>query len=88
MATQFTRGRDPLITMDIGHIKDVEKWLAVHHIEAKCIDSKTENNKKVFLIDVDGDVFFEAFNIDDVCKIPKNIKFRNVTGRFILGNNK
>ena len=74
--------------MDIGHIRDGEKWLAGHDIEAKCIDAEKENNKKIFLIDVDGDVFFKTFNIDDVCKIPKNIKFRNVTGRFILGNNK
>ena len=83
----FERGKDPKVAMDIGHVQKVEKWLISHDIEAKKIDAEGEDPDRIFFVDVDGDVIFKSFTLDDVKKIPSNIKFRNVTGRFILGNN-
>ena len=35
MAAQFIRGRDSIVTMDIGHVQDMKEWLAGHDIEVK-----------------------------------------------------
>ena len=76
--------------MRIGHVNDVERWLEQHGIDLRYIKINAEGDDpdRVFYVDVDGDLIFRTFNLDDVLLIPKNIKFRTVTGRIILGNEK
>ena len=72
----------------IGLIVELEKWLKEHQIKPSLIRSEKIDGEKVFYLDVDGDVWFDYFNLEDVATIPNYIKFRNVTGKFILGNKK
>lgn len=86
MLMNFERGRDPRVSMDIGHVHDVKKWLDEYDIIQKQIDAEGEGENRIFFVDIEGDVIFKSFTLEDIVKIPKNIKFREVTGRFIFGN--
>ncbi len=85
----FKNGKDPIEKMGIG-MKDnvVKKWLDEHSITPSQIESNIVDGYKVFYIDVEGDVWLEGYHLNDVGKIPSYIKFRNVSGKFILSNNK
>mgnify|MGYP001488397165 CR=1 FL=1 len=84
----FKNGKDEREKMGIGLVHKVEEWLREQNINPSKIESEIVNGKKVFYIDVEGDVWLEKFNLDDVANIPKYIRFRHVTGKFILGNSK
>lgn len=85
---EFTNGNDEREKMGIGLRHRVDQWLKEHSINASSVESEIVGGNKVFYIDVEGDVWLENFNLDDVSNIPKYIKFRHVTGKFILGNGK
>jgi len=84
----FKNGKDEREKMGIGLVHKVEEWLQEQNINAYKIESEIVDGNKVFYIDVEGDVWLEKFNLDDVVNIPKYIRFRHVTGKFILGNSK
>ena len=84
----YKTGKDPLEKMDIGIMHLTKEWLKAQGIQASKIESETVNNSKVIFVDVDGDVVLDDFSLEDVSKIPSFIKFRNVNGKFILGNSK
>jgi hypothetical protein len=84
----FKKGKDPYEKLGIGIKERIEKWLEDHNIHNTTVDFEIVNDKKAYFIDVDGDVWLESYNLDDVAKIPNYIKFRNVTGKFILANRK
>jgi hypothetical protein len=84
----FKEGKDIPEKMGIGLKNKVEEWLEEHNITASKIESEIVNGYKVFFVDVDGDVWLDGYNLDDVSKIPNYIKFRDVKGKFILANNK
>ena len=90
MNMTFKRGLDPKEALDIGTIHSTREWLKTHtNIIDTCKIERIEIDEyPIFYIDFDGDVWLEGFNLDDVARIPKYIKFRNITGKFILGNNK
>jgi len=81
-------GKDFIEKIGIGIKAATENWLKEHSIVASKVESGILNGSKVIYVDVDGDVTIDEFNLDDVATIPVYIKFRNVTGKFILGNNK
>ncbi len=85
---KFKEGKDVLEKISIGLKPKVEAWLEEHDITASKIESEIINGHKVFFVDVDGDVWLDGFNLDDVSTIPSYIKFRDVKGKFILANNK
>jgi hypothetical protein len=84
----FKEGKDSFEKFGIGLKEKVENWLQEHDITASKIESGIVNDSKIFYVDVDGDVWLDDFNLDDVSKIPNYIKFRDVKGKFILANNK
>jgi hypothetical protein len=84
----FSDGKDEREKMGIGLRYSVDRWLEEHSINASAVESEVVGGNKVFYIDVEGDVCLDKFDLNDVENIPKYIKFRNVTGKFILGNNK
>jgi len=84
----FKEGNDSLEKLGIGLKFRVKEWLLQHNITASQIVSDTIDGEKIFYIDVDGDMILDGYNLEDVSKIPKFIKFRNVNGRFILTNTK
>jgi hypothetical protein len=84
----FKNGKDEREKMGIGLRHRVDQWLEEHSIDASSVESEIVDGNKVFYIDVEGDVWLEKFNLDDVANIPKYIRFRHVTGKFILGNSK
>lgn len=86
--SNYENGKDPLEKMGIG-MKDntVKKWLDEHDIAPAEIESELVDGYKVFYVDVDGDVILKGYHINDIGKIPSYIKFRNVSGSFILTNN-
>ncbi len=88
MNMTFKRGSNPKDALDIGKIHLTRKWLKEHNIEASKIEREEINGRATFYVDVEGDVWLEGFNLDDVASIPKYIKFRNVTGNFVLTNKK
>jgi len=84
----FKNGNDEREKIGIGLRHRVDQWLKEHSIDASSVESEIVGGNKVFYIDVEGDVYLDKFDINDVENIPKYIKFRKVTGKFILGNNK
>jgi hypothetical protein len=76
----FERGIDPKRKLGIGQYALIKEWLDKHGVE-------NYNITEDFFIDVEGDVWLEGYHINDVANIPDYIKFRNVTGKFVLTNN-
>ena len=72
--------------LEIGLVKLVKDWLTVNKIHYSQIDCLEVNNDIVFQIDVGGDVILRDFHINDLHSIPEYIKFRDVSGSFVLGN--
>jgi len=84
----FIGGKDEREKLGIGLRQRVDQWLEEHSIDASAVESEIVGGNKVFYIDVEGDVYLDKFDLNDVENIPKYIKFRKVTGKFILANNK
>ena len=84
----FERGKKPYDTLGIGNKELAKRWLKEQNITPSAIEPIKVGNSEVIYIDVDGDVWLDEYNLDDVASIPSFIKFRNVTGRYILGNKK
>lgn len=85
----FTRDKNEKNFMRVGLRNKLEDWLNKYEIpfKAKDIHSEEVDGKVVFYVDIEGDVILNDFHINDVPgKIPEYLKFRNVTGKFILGN--
>lgn len=79
---------DVAYKLGIGLIKLTKDWLIAKDISYNAITRTNVNGNIVFYIDVVGDVFLDDFHINDVYNIPDHIRFRNVSGSFILGNSK
>ncbi len=81
----FKRGLDPKDALNVGQKGLVVKWLQEKGITNAQIEKQTnQDGSVVYNIDVDGDVYLKDFHLDDVASIPENIRFRNVSGCFIL----
>lgn len=75
----FKRGIEPKRAMETDAHAVIQEWLEKHEIKKYTITDDLQ-------IDVDGDVWLYGYHINDVAKIPNDIKFRNVKGKFILTN--
>ena len=82
----FKRGRGPKYNLNIGSIKTAQDWLTKMGITWSDIEQVRENDKIVNYVDVEGDVWFDGLHISDAGNLPGNIRFRNVTGKFIFEN--
>lgn len=84
----FKRGQKVNDSLNIGLISLTREWLSSMNITYSKIEREETEEGDIFHVDVDGDVFLADFHINDLNTIPEYIKFRNVSGRFILGNSK
>lgn len=85
----FQRGLDPKDALGIGTSKLTKDWLEKYTNLGKDypIERIEVDGYPIFYVDVDGNVELKGYHINDVGKIPSYIKFRKVSGRFILTNN-